>query len=60
MTTITKKVSSKKVVLDKKTVEEIKKRMRKIERWINALEKESEVDYLCFYFLKKHLSKDND
>lgn len=60
MTTITKKVSPKKVVLDKKTVEEIKKRMRKIERWINALEKGLEVDYLCLYLLKKHLSKENN
>lgn len=60
MTTSTKKVSPKKVVLDKKTVEEIEKRIHKIERWINALEKELEVDYLCFYFLKKHLPKDND
>jgi hypothetical protein len=32
MATTTKKVSSKKVVLDKKTVEEIKKRIHKIER----------------------------
>lgn len=60
MTTTTKKVSSKKVILDKKTVEEIKKRIHKIEHWINTLEKELEVDYLCLYLLKKHVSKDND
>ena len=60
MTTIIKKDSPKKVVLDEKTVKEIKKRMRRIERWINSLEKELEIDYLYFYFLKKHLSKDND